>query len=276
MNIDSVETFLAVVRLGNLNTAARELHVTQSTVTARLNSLEQELGASLLVRSRKGARLTKAGFRFHDQAELIVRTWSNAQAQFALPAGVTSVLSIGCDPTVWTCHGTQLLERVRSRHPETAVELWVATTALARSWLDSGLCDVALLHEPLVGLQTQSALYSTDRLLQYSTVDRGIMEWDPDYIYVDYGPAFRTLHAENFGTAETATTSFGHPDWALQFLLDHRGSAYLPESLAQPEVTRGALHPVRGAPVFSNDVHLSWTEPADRAFPWISQLVGSA
>ena len=63
MNIVVLKTFLAVVQTGNLNKAAELINVTQSTVTARLDALDSELGQALLVRSRKGTQLTKAGFQ---------------------------------------------------------------------------------------------------------------------------------------------------------------------------------------------------------------------
>jgi DNA-binding transcriptional LysR family regulator len=80
MNLAALETFLAVVDAGNLNKAAERLNVTQSTVTARLDALDEALGQKLLVRSRKGAQLTKAGFAFQRHAELIVRTWEQCLA----------------------------------------------------------------------------------------------------------------------------------------------------------------------------------------------------
>ena len=64
MNLSEIQTFNAVVSTGNLNKAAEVLHVTQSTVYARLNNLEQELGQVLFHRKKSGAELTPAGFRF--------------------------------------------------------------------------------------------------------------------------------------------------------------------------------------------------------------------
>ena len=57
-SIAGLESFLAVARTGNLTAAARELHVTQPGLTARLQRLEAELGAELLVRLPRGVRLT--------------------------------------------------------------------------------------------------------------------------------------------------------------------------------------------------------------------------
>ena len=50
MNLSTIETFLAIAECGQLNRAAKRLHVTQSTVTTRLNSLESELGQTLFQR----------------------------------------------------------------------------------------------------------------------------------------------------------------------------------------------------------------------------------
>ena len=44
MNIVLARTFLETLEAGNLNKAAARLHVTQSTVTMRLNALEDLLG----------------------------------------------------------------------------------------------------------------------------------------------------------------------------------------------------------------------------------------
>src|SRR3954466_12865821 len=60
-SVAGLESFLAVARCGNLTVAARELHVTQPGLTARLQRLEAELGAELLVRLPRGVRLTAAG-----------------------------------------------------------------------------------------------------------------------------------------------------------------------------------------------------------------------
>ena len=69
MDIDQARTFLAIVAHGTFLEAARRLHVTQSTVSARVQNLESELGAQLFVRNRAGATLTAAGSLISRTAE---------------------------------------------------------------------------------------------------------------------------------------------------------------------------------------------------------------
>ena len=71
MNLTNVQTFLKVVYCNSLTQAANELFVSQPTVTARLQQLEQELNTSLLRRG-KGVRaieLTPQGQAFVPLAE---------------------------------------------------------------------------------------------------------------------------------------------------------------------------------------------------------------
>ena len=55
MNLTSLQTFLAILETGSLVRAADKLNVTQSTVTARLKTLEEELGQVLINRQKSGA-----------------------------------------------------------------------------------------------------------------------------------------------------------------------------------------------------------------------------
>jgi molybdate transport repressor ModE-like protein len=58
----------AVARHGSMNRAAAELNTVQSNVTARIRSLEQQVGAQLFDRGRNGAVLTAAGQRLFPYA----------------------------------------------------------------------------------------------------------------------------------------------------------------------------------------------------------------
>ena len=268
MNITAIQTFLSVVRTRNLNRAADEMNVTQSAVTARLDALEAQLGAKLLIRSRKGAELTKAGFAFLDQAELIARTWENARARLSLPEGVTRLCSLVIEPGLWAGLAAPWVAELRATHGETAFEIWSGLASDAARWLQSGLSDAALLCEPLTGPDISTRLFSTEPLVQVATRPRPVMTWDPDYVFVDYGRAFRAHHAAAWPGDDTAGLSFSTPDWALSHLLEHGGSAYLPLGLAAPHITEKHLFRIDGATQFERRTYLSWRKSGKDTFPW--------
>ena len=64
MDINLARTFLMVAETGSFIDAARKMNVTQSTVSARIKSLEDLLGRPLFERSKNGAELTSSGSQF--------------------------------------------------------------------------------------------------------------------------------------------------------------------------------------------------------------------
>ena len=65
--------FAKVADCGSFTAAARELHLTQSTLSKHVALLEREFGADLFVRDRSGVSLTEAGGVLYAQARQIRR-----------------------------------------------------------------------------------------------------------------------------------------------------------------------------------------------------------
>src|SRR3546814_2864581 len=68
MDIEDLQTFVAVADAGGVSAAARRLGVSKSIVSRRLFRVEAELGIQLLARTTRGAALTEAGSTFRDHA----------------------------------------------------------------------------------------------------------------------------------------------------------------------------------------------------------------
>ena len=79
MDYKQIETFLQVIRDQNMTKAADKLYITQSTVSYRLKTLEEELGFSLVERKKGTAQvtITDAGTKFVSLAE----EWMNLYAR---------------------------------------------------------------------------------------------------------------------------------------------------------------------------------------------------
>lgn len=76
--IDRVElmrTFIRIVESGSLSAAARQMETTQATISRRLQSLEEMLGAKLLLRSTHALKLTDDGERCYQHAREVVDSW---------------------------------------------------------------------------------------------------------------------------------------------------------------------------------------------------------
>jgi len=273
MNLPSIKTFLAIAETGQLNRAATQLHVTQSTVTARLNKLEDDIGQRLFHRRKSGAEMTSAGFRFERYAQLMVDIWKQAQQETALPSEIESSLNLGCHADLWTKLGESLVDAIRELETNVAISTWSGEQTDLDRWLDNGLIDASICYSPSLKDNRAEYRLRTDRLLLVSTEARELMRSDPKYIYVDAGEEFRKNHAAAYPDGDTPTMTIGSAVWAKSFLLKHEGSGYLPQRLIDQELVDGKMHLVPDAPEFSRNVYLVVNNDAAGNWPWLGRVI---
>ena len=275
MNITSLHTFLAIVETGSLVRASQKMNVTQSTVTARLKTLEQELGQVLLNRQKSGTTLTPAGTKLLRYARIMTGLWRQAKYETGLPAGLSSVCTFGCDPGLWHGPGQAFFDGVVSGHAEMAVSVHRGNARDLEDWLSSGLVDVVLTYASSVrGNHTAYAL-PPEELVLYSDHPDTPIKADPKYIFVDHGEEYRRQHGETYHDAGTARISFDSSHWALEYLLRRGGSAYLPRALAASLVAQGQLHRLTQAPIYLRRKSLIVNDTAAANWQWFMPLVAS-
>ena len=272
MNITALQTFLAIVDTGSLVRASQVLHVTQSTVTARLQTLEDGLGQQLLNRQKSGTTLTPAGTRLLRYARIMTGLWRQAQLETSLPAGLASVCTFGCDRELWHGPGRDFFDGVLSGSPEMAVSVLQGSARDLEEWLANGMVDVILTFDSVTrGNQTVHPL-PAEELVLYSDQPDTPIDKGPFYIFVDHGAEYRRQHAETYYGAGVARVSLDSSWWALQTMLDRGGSAYLPRALAEPYVAEGKLFQL-DAPVYTRKKNLIVNDPAARRWTWFAPLV---
>jgi DNA-binding transcriptional LysR family regulator len=76
-----LRSFVAVAEEGSLTRAAARLHIAQQSLSQQIRTLEAQLGATLFVRSSRGAELTDAGAVLLREARPVL-----AQAERAVEA----------------------------------------------------------------------------------------------------------------------------------------------------------------------------------------------
>ncbi|MED3797742.1 LysR family transcriptional regulator [Lysinibacillus capsici] len=81
MNIDHIEAFLYVVHYKSIHKAANALFLSQPTVTARIKSLERELGVELFYRDGRSVSVSEKGKDFLPFATQIVQTFQQGKKQ---------------------------------------------------------------------------------------------------------------------------------------------------------------------------------------------------
>ncbi|OZA27957.1 MAG: LysR family transcriptional regulator, partial [Hydrogenophilales bacterium 17-61-9] len=129
MDTELARTFLMVAASGNFVAAASRLHVTQSTVSARIHTLETTLGARLFQRGRNGAELTASGKRFMRHAKHLVRTVEQAVHDVGLPQGFRDVLTLSGRIALWEGFLPHWVAWMREAAPDVSLRLEIGFEA---------------------------------------------------------------------------------------------------------------------------------------------------
>jgi DNA-binding transcriptional LysR family regulator len=277
MDIDLARTFLEVVAAGNFVGAAERLHVTQSTVSMRIRSLEQQLGRTLFERSKAGASLTAAGNQFHRHALALVRVWEQARHEVALPSGYQAALTVAGSFSLWDGLLLRWIARMRRTAPDVALRSELGFSGDIMRGLVDGLYDIGVMYTPesRPGLVVERLI--EDELVFVSTNGsqnpRPLKKQIPgaDYIYVDWGPEFQRDHALNFPDLSTPGLFLRLGSLALKLLLAGGGSGYCPLRIVRPHLDAGTMRLLPGAPVFSYPAYVVY--PADSASDALGQAL---
>jgi DNA-binding transcriptional LysR family regulator len=129
MEIDEIQTFLAIAELGGFTRAAQRLHRSQPAISRRLGILEQELGAPLFERLRGRARLTEAGRAFLPHAEAVLASLRDGRdAVHGLQSRIEGTVSLALVGTLADTHIIEALRRFAAQSKNLRLELRTASS----------------------------------------------------------------------------------------------------------------------------------------------------
>ncbi|MEX2158966.1 MAG: LysR family transcriptional regulator [Dehalococcoidia bacterium] len=118
MDIGQLEAFLQVAAHRSFSRAAESLQLTQPSVTARIQTLERDLGEPLFERNGRGVTLTEVGAVFLPHAQRVIKALHDGRdAVQSLRQLELGTLRLGAAPTISTYVLPELLKEFRQRYP---------------------------------------------------------------------------------------------------------------------------------------------------------------
>jgi DNA-binding transcriptional LysR family regulator len=148
MNLRFVEAFYWVASLKSVSRAAEKLFLTQSAMSSRIATLEEELGILLLDRRDKQFKLTVAGARFLVYAEKLLALQREVKAEMGSGAPMAVSMRIGAIESVLHSWLIPWLEKLRTDHPGLELELTVETTPILMDQIQRGTLDLVFAALP--------------------------------------------------------------------------------------------------------------------------------
>ena len=170
MGIDLIEleTFIAVAQAESFSAAAQRLHVTQPTVTGRIQRLEAALGAKLLRRTTRKVETTPQGALLLAESVQALSGLNRLVQSFRKKARqARQRVVIAATPTLAALTLPPIIQAYSERFPDVEIELRDLQHPAALAAVDDGSADLAVL-----------ALESDDARFRFQTL------WTDDMLLV--------------------------------------------------------------------------------------------
>ncbi len=147
-----LQAFLHSAECLNFSEAAKQLHVTQPTISHHIKSLEKEMGVELFDRSGSQLKLTEAGRLLLPRARKLLRQANEVQQIMeSLQQKIVGDLRIACSTTAGKYILPLLSARFSERHPGVRVTILACTPELVVRDLLEGDANLGVISYEIRG-----------------------------------------------------------------------------------------------------------------------------
>lgn len=144
-----LNVFLVAAETLNFSEAARQLHMTQPSVSQHIQALEQQFDQPLFYRHGRYVELTEGGRRLAALARDMMDHWVHIEEEMeTLKGEVTGHLLVGCSTTPGKYILPQLLAEFHRSYPKVSITCHVASQELSLEMLCGGEVHFALASAP--------------------------------------------------------------------------------------------------------------------------------
>ena len=165
ITLRQLEIFLAVARREHVTDAAREVHLSQSAVSAALAELAERLGGPLLERAGRRIVLNDRGRRLADDAHDLLQRASDLVDHYQNGENLKGSVRIGASSTIGTYLLPGLIGAFVATHPEVEIHLEIGNTETIEAHLLSQQLDLAYIEGPSHHPQIAATPWRDDELL---------------------------------------------------------------------------------------------------------------
>lgn len=231
MNYEEVSTFLEIIRQGSISKAADALYISQGTASARIQSLEQQLGITLFYRQQglRSILLTPQGEEFQSIAQQYISLCSEAESirykqQF-------KTLHLACTDSINRLLSKEFYPQFTKRHPEIILSIYTEHATEIYKMIETGNVDLGFGRSLHANKNvTATPLYSEETvLLCHKSSDISMY----NEIHIHYSEEYQKWHIQHFPEADHPKVTIGTLSMLEPFLNEKNTWAIVQRSIAE-------------------------------------------
>ncbi len=190
MELRQLRTFQTVARLMNFNRAADALNYAQSTVSAQIKLLEEELGVSLFNRLGKRIVITEAGQKLMRYAQKMIDIEQETLTEISNSEILIGSISVRAPQSVGTYLLPSVLQQFKRQYPRVGFDISSCALFTLQQELRSGIIDVAFL--------LAESINAADLTAELVRIEPLVFVSDPNHaITKGVGITFRDLNGQS-------------------------------------------------------------------------------
>lgn len=256
MQIDLLDTFLDLAETRSFHRTSERLGLTQSTVSARVNALEQAVGSRLFDRSRAGTDLTPEGKRFEPHARALRHEWNEARRRIQIPQGAAHLARLGIQNDLAAVYLGDWMAGFRQALPGTTFYIEPDYSNQMCADLLTGILDFAVMFSPKPHPDLHFESLGDVVYQMISTDARTMQDIIPDrFVFAHFSPAFEAMHRQLTPDLAAAPVSVGQSAAVVSLLQAVGGSGYVLEKTASQLIAAGGFRAVADAPLLRQPVY---------------------
>lgn len=178
MELRNLKTFIKVAKLNSFSQAAAQLGYAQSTVTAQIEALEQELGVQLFVRNGKRIRISSAGQDLLHYAHQFQTLDNETHGYFCGHKEPSGKLHLGILESISASAYMDGIENFLHHYPRVQLKVTIATTLQLMEMLKKGELDVIMLFDRPIMEPFFRTMYSKPMQVLFFAASNG--QFDPN------------------------------------------------------------------------------------------------
>ncbi|HBW37161.1 LysR family transcriptional regulator [Desulfosporosinus sp. BICA1-9] len=258
MELHNLEAFLQVAKLQSFSKAAAMLHITQSTITIRVQSLEKELGQYLFIRTSRKVELSSSGSELLPYVEqaLGILELGKQKLEADATSGIRK-LNIAANHTINTHEIPRLVSIMNQKWPNIRINVITARSNSVIDKLLSGEVHIGLIRTPMPKFNLYCKRLFEEELVLVVTPNDPFANFDTVNIK-DLNGIKMVAHATTsaFGRwmMNLFTSKGVYPDIISEndyymaikgMILEGVGVAILPLSSVRNEINQGSLKTIK-------------------------------
>ncbi|WP_286923821.1 MULTISPECIES: LysR family transcriptional regulator [Lysinibacillus] len=287
MDLKQLQTFLTAAETLSFTQTAQLLDYAQSSITAQIKSLEEELGVILFERLGKRVTLTDEGKRLQQYAQKMLelnsemkKAVSNEQAQV--------VLKIGAQESQCVYRLPSILQQYQKAYPQVKIIFKpVHTTEVAKDLLQSGNLDVAFISDayketPMLYrerlIQEQIIFVSAPTSIKSHTLSAQQLSAET-MLLTENGCSYRNqleAQLQQEGLLSLQMIEFASIEAIKQCVMAGLGITFLPKMVVEKELENGQLIELQSSfnikPIYTD---IAWHKDK-HIQPYLSDFIESA